>query len=394
MKKLALLLLLLASVTACALGQTASKHVADQQANFVGKLFAEACLAHLGKEQQLSEWVRKNQFQPAPPALSKIALQGQPGEVWQVRNALGDFVIVLKPGGECMASARQASAKLAVANFENTIKGMAHPGITVKLEGDREVDGAGGKSRQLVYSVQQDSSGAEWMFIASTTLVDADIAKALVYLSVSPLAQMLHRNEMPMYGGKPKSADQIKVDQDFISSAIKTTGSREAAFKAAIGSGFQSMQTFDWRTAMKRFNQAWLLMPDRAEVFWGFGAAISHQGKFEESLQYFTKAAELDPRNARMLNDFGFMYQFWASVRSQYETDKISRLKKSIELFERAAAIDPAKAHIQANWAASLYLMQDYKGAWERVKQAEQLGGHAIDPKLIRDLTEKMARPQ
>jgi tetratricopeptide (TPR) repeat protein len=195
------------------------------------------------------------------------------------------------------------------------------------------------------------------MFLATTTLVDADIAKLQVRLSVS---LSLPLNEMPMYGGKPKSVDQIKLDQDFISNAIKTTGSREAAFKAAIGSGFQYMQKFDWRTAMKRFNQAWLLMPDRAEVFWGFGAAISHQGKFEESLQYFTKADELDPRNARMLNDFGFMYQFWASVRSQYEADKISRLKKSIELFERAAAIDPANAHIQANWAGSLYYMQNY----------------------------------
>lgn len=219
------------------------------------------------------------------------------------------------------------------------------------------------------------------------------IIALFILISCSSTVQEQNINEIPMYGGKPKSPELLKADQEFIGRVIKESGSREAAFRASITQGFQHLNKGDWRTAMKRFNQAWLLSPDRAEVHWGFGAAISHQGKFEESVKYFAKACELDSRNGRLLNDFGFMYQFWATKGAKSEDEKIKHLDKSIELFKQAIELQPNFDHIYANWAMSLYYKQDYKGAWEKLKGAEKLGGQSIDQRFVKELTEKMPRP-
>lgn len=201
-------------------------------------------------------------------------------------------------------------------------------------------------------------------------------------------------NEIPMYGGKPKTPDLIQVDKNFVDYIFKKFGSREAGSDEAIRVGFQYLARDDWRTAMKRFNQAWLLTPDKAEVFWGFGSALSYQGKFEESVKYFTKAMELSPKNGRLLADYGFMYQFWATKRTKDKNERLVRLNKSVELFEQASRIEPSYERTFFNWAVSLYFKQDYKGAWEKLVEAEKLGGKSVEQKFIKDLAKKMPRPK
>lgn len=200
-------------------------------------------------------------------------------------------------------------------------------------------------------------------------------------------------NEIPMYGGRPKPPELVKADEKFVEFMVKRFGNREAASDDAIRRGFAYLAENDWRMAMKRFNQAWLLTPDRADVFWGFGAALSYQGEFAESEKYFLKAALLAPDNGRLLNDFGFMYQFRATKGAKNKLEKQRYLDKSLELFERASRLESSYERIYFNWAVSLFFKQDYKGAWEKIKEAERLGGTSIEQKFIRDLTKKMARP-
>ena len=200
-------------------------------------------------------------------------------------------------------------------------------------------------------------------------------------------------NERPMYGGIKKTPEMNRIDQKFIDGMVQTFGSRDKAADDAIRRGFVFLAKADWRMAMKRFNQAWLLSPDRPEVVWGFGAALSYEGKFEESEGYFQKAAALAPNNGRLLTDFGFLYQFWATRGTKDKTDKQKRLDHSIELFEQAARIEPTYDRVYFDWAVSLFFKKDYAGAWKQILAAERLGGKSIDQKFIADLTKKMPRP-
>jgi len=196
-----------------------------------------------------------------------------------------------------------------------------------------------------------------------------------------------------MYGGIKKTPEMIRADSEFVDYMVRTFGSRDKAADDAIRRGFEFLAKADWRMAMKRFNQAWLLSPDKPEVAWGFGAALSYEGKFEDSEKYFQQAMALAPNNGKLLTDFGFLYQFWATRGTKDKTEKLKRLDRSIELFANAARLEPTYERTYFDWAVALYFKNDYAGAWQKINEAEHLGGKSIDQKFVADLTKKMPRP-
>ena len=201
------------------------------------------------------------------------------------------------------------------------------------------------------------------------------------------------RNEIPMYGGIPPNKAEADADATLIQWTIDKFGSREEGAKNAIRLGFKYLERGDWSTAMKRFNQSWLLGGETAETNWGFAAALSYQGKFVDAEKFFLKARALDDKNARLLTDFGFLYQFWATKGDVDKQLKAQYLDKSIELFDQASQVDPAIDRIYFNWAVSLYFKKDYAGAWKKIADAEKLGGKSIEQKFLKDLAKKMPRP-
>lgn len=64
-----------------------------------------------------------------------------------------------------------------------------------------------------------------------------------------------------------------------------------------------------------------------------------------------------------------------------------------MELFDQASRLESNYDRIYFNWAISLFFKQDYKGAWEKISDAERLGGKSIDQRFIHDLKKKMPRP-
>ena len=218
------------------------------------------------------------------------------------------------------------------------------------------------------------------------------IAIVLLFSPVSIYSQELD-NEIPKYGGLQRTPEQAEADRKFIDAMLGHFGSRDKAADDAIRRGFGFLAQRDWRMAMKRFNQAWLLSPDKPEVAWGFGAALSYQGQFDKSETYFKEAFALMPNNAKLLADFGFMYQFWATKGNVDKTLREKHLNRSIDLFKQAAQLEPTYERTYFNWAVSLFLRKDYAGAWEKVREAEKLGGKTIDKKFLSDLQNKMRRP-
>jgi len=231
-----------------------------------------------------------------------------------------------------------------------------------------------------------------WKEIVKVQLVNK-LALLLLLLVIPAYVYGQARNERPMYGGIPPNKVEAEADQKLIDWTIEKFGSREKGAENAIRRGFKYLANGDWSTAMKRFNQAWLLNGETAETNWGWGAALSYQGAFSESEKYFVKARELDGKNARLLTDFGFLYQFWATKGDVDKQQKAAYLDKSIALFEEAIQLDATFDRPHFDWAVSLYFKKDYAGAWQQIFQAEKLGGQSIEQKFVKDLTKKMPRP-
>jgi tetratricopeptide (TPR) repeat protein len=200
-------------------------------------------------------------------------------------------------------------------------------------------------------------------------------------------------NGIPMYGEKPRSPELLKADQDFIEKMIQTAGSREKAAHKLLLKGWEYIDKRDPQTAIKRFNQAWLLTPESGYVYWGFGAAVGSQGNFDEAIKFFQKADGLLPNNARLLCDIGFAYM-WKGKSQENSRDTANvNYDKAISLFKRSSSLDPTYERTFLNWAIVLFFKGDYAGAWEKVARAEGLGGKTIDQTFIDELSGKLKRP-
>src|SRR2546428_13216482 len=78
----------------------------------------------------------------------------------------------------------------------------------------------------------------------------------------SALADPLPLNQLPMYGGREKTEEMKKADGKLLDTIQKLGLSREEGAKKAVESGWGFFDNTDLATAMKRFNQAWLLDPE------------------------------------------------------------------------------------------------------------------------------------
>lgn len=201
-------------------------------------------------------------------------------------------------------------------------------------------------------------------------------------------------NELPMYGNKTKPPEMLKADREFIDGMVKQFGSRKKASAQACKVAWQYIEKQDWSTATKRLNQAWLLNPENAHVFWGYGVVMASRGKYEEGIKYFTKADKLEPGNGRLICDYGFLYQIYGIRGSETRKEAEPRLDRAIDLYRKASLAKPDYDRTYFNWAVSLYYKEDFRGAWSKIKEAEKYGGGSISQEFIKDLTKKMPRPK
>lgn len=143
-------------------------------------------------------------------------------------------------------------------------------------------------------------------------------------------------NLKPMYGKGKKNQAQLEADQKFLETCDNTYSSRQEAAKAHIQYGWNYMESGDNKTAMKRFNQAWLLDSLNAEVYWGFGVLTSNDFQYEESFALFTKATEFDPENP--------ILWFWMALNChdlyiEKREEKYLNLRE--EYIQKAEKLDP-----------------------------------------------------
>lgn len=94
-------------------------------------------------------------------------------------------------------------------------------------------------------------------------------------------------NEIPEYGNQPKSPEMLQADQQFLNTV---KGKEQQAFDHMMAVGWSFFKRGDIGTAIKRFNQAWLIDSTRYESYWGFAAAEGRLNNFETSKHYYEKA--------------------------------------------------------------------------------------------------------
>ena len=163
-------------------------------------------------------------------------------------------------------------------------------------------------------------------------------------------------NLLPRYGYKKKCAEQLAFDSEFLAECDKKFPNRKEAALYYVGAGWSYFGKNDLNTAMKRFNQAWLLDSTNAEVYSGFGQVTGMKGQFKSSIVELEKSLSIDSNNPKALQSIATSYgQYF------FQTKDETYLQKCIASLKRCVRIEPnnARAFGQLTGAYSYMVQKD-----------------------------------
>lgn len=107
-------------------------------------------------------------------------------------------------------------------------------------------------------------------------------------------------NTRPMYGEVPKSDEYKKIDEDFKKECLLKFKTIDSAVNVHVDQGWRYFYNNDLKTAMKRFNQAWLLNPEFPDAYFGFAALLEMQESKTEAQRFYKIGQEKDNQNRRV----------------------------------------------------------------------------------------------
>lgn len=146
----------------------------------------------------------------------------------------------------------------------------------------------------------------------------------------------------PEYGNVEKTAEQLQYDANFLEEMLEEIKDTIAACEKMVELGFQKLyENGDPVTAMRRFNQAFLLNPGNADVYYGYGTVYFNLGSMKAAREQYDKGLKLDPIHTLMLTDYGTTYL--GDYYELYDVDKDlaeEQLENALKYFHKSNLID------------------------------------------------------
>lgn len=182
-------------------------------------------------------------------------------------------------------------------------------------------------------------------------------------------------NLLPMYGNEAKSRTLQKADEKFLAFCDLNFPSRKEAATYHAKKGWDFFYANDFTTAIKRYNQAWLLDSTNASAYWGFGVIEGERQHNTDALRYFQSSLRLNPANRRLLVDMS------QALLSRYQvTHHSPDLDAAIsQLQEYLTDTTDAKGTTDAykRMAVAQFFKRDYVNSWKYVDLASALDATA-----------------
>ncbi len=183
---------------------------------------------------------------------------------------------------------------------------------------------------------------------------------------------------LPKYGHMPKNEGQKNADKKFIDTMLKQFPTYRTASNNSIRLGFQYLYK-NAKTAMYRFNQAYLLDSTNADIYWGYGAVYMVLGDLENAEKQYLEGLALAPENTHLLTDYGtyFMSQYYM-VEPVDEKNANAHLATAIKYMAKSYALDNSDPNTAFKLSVCYFLQNDCKNAREYYAKCKSLGGQPI----------------
>ncbi|NOU36898.1 MAG: hypothetical protein HOO88_09040 [Kiritimatiellaceae bacterium] len=197
-------------------------------------------------------------------------------------------------------------------------------------------------------------------------------------------------NELPMYGEGLKSPEVQKANLEFVDWAVKECGNREKASDGYVELGWKYYDRNDLSTAMKRFNQAWLLNTNNADAYQGLGAIVGRRAETEadirQSVTLLKIAKEKAPENGRITIDLAVSHMtLGAFLNFKKKKGAEDEFSKAQDLFDEAMKTESANSNLYYNCSALELYRGNYLSAKAKLDEAVRLG-YTPSPSFLKDM--------
>ena len=201
---------------------------------------------------------------------------------------------------------------------------------------------------------------------------------------------------LPKYGHADKTDEQKRLDQKFIDQTMEQEqfkGDRTAASNHLIDLGFNYLYRGDIKTAMYRFNQAYLLDSTNTDIYWGYGAVYMTLGNYETAKEQYEEGLSKNPNNTHLLTDYGthYMGQYYALEPIDKDA-AASRLDSAITYLFKSYQLDKKDQNTTFKLSICYWIKGDCNKAWKFYDECKELGGQPITEAYTNDLKKKCKR--
>jgi tetratricopeptide (TPR) repeat protein len=222
-----------------------------------------------------------------------------------------------------------------------------------------------------------------------------------VWAVAAPASANTDPETLPMFGEPEitRGREAKQADEVFIKNMIAKFGNRDAASDAAVARGWEAFHSGAVMTALRRFNEGWLLAPYNPGVFWGFGAVLSDQGKLSKAIEQLETARELisgdDKQWVQLLCDIGAVRSAYAAgLPRERELERAHQFSLANQRFTESLQLDPDYAPSWREWALSLYDQERYQEAALKAARARELKAGSFPADFLRKLNSKITQPK
>ena len=181
---------------------------------------------------------------------------------------------------------------------------------------------------------------------------------------------------LPKYGHAKKTAGQLEADSNFIQKTLREFPIKKEASDQVIDLGFYYLYR-DVKTAMYRFNQAYLLDSTNSDIYWGYGAVYMTLQDYPRAREQYEDGLSLDPVNSRIMTDYGtyFMVQ--------------DNLDSAVLYLSRSYNLDSTNQNTSFKLAVCYYYKEDCKNGVYYYEKCKSLGGKPISKEFAEAIEKK-----
>ena len=194
---------------------------------------------------------------------------------------------------------------------------------------------------------------------------------------------------LPKYGHIAKTEGQKAADKDFMETTLRRYSTNRKASDHLIELGFQYLYK-DIKTAMYRFNQAYLLDSTNSDIYWGYGGVYMRLGDLENAQRQYLEGLTVNPKNTNILTDYGtyFMSQYYG-LQPLDEKMALTHLDSAMIYLNKSFQLDKTNPNTSFKLSACYYQKKDCKNALIYYNKCKSVGGQPITEDFTIALTQQ-----